>query len=256
MTQTVGRTPVIAYLEALLTIKKPNQTNNTLAEFYRILDGALKMQIAYNKTLLTDFSYYSKFDPNFLFSISELYLRPISAKEMIEGTENPNQSGPIGKGITLLERIIKQIPGFVPAYLLLAKGKLAVGNELDAGMAVAKVLAMDNRNEEASILMAMIRSKKKDYEAALNSLQEAIAINFKIRENPLFMLIKAEIEYEMKNYQASEETMVQAISLPSVKKRMSDESNKKFKVLSFSEKDRCSIYLLLAKSYTKNGKQK
>lgn len=30
MTQTVGRTPVIAYLEALLTIKKPNQTNITL----------------------------------------------------------------------------------------------------------------------------------------------------------------------------------------------------------------------------------
>lgn len=30
MQQTVGRTPVIAYLEALLTIKKPNQTNNTL----------------------------------------------------------------------------------------------------------------------------------------------------------------------------------------------------------------------------------
>lgn len=30
MQQTVGRTPVIAYLEALLTIKKPNQTNNSL----------------------------------------------------------------------------------------------------------------------------------------------------------------------------------------------------------------------------------
>jgi tetratricopeptide repeat protein 21B len=193
MTQTVGRTPVIAYLEALLTIKKPNQTNNTLAEFYRILDGALKMQIAYSKTLTAGFSYYSKLDPNFLFSIAELYLRPISAKEMIEGTENPNQSGPIGKGIILLERITKQIPGFVPAYLLLAKGKLAVGNELDASMAVAKVLEMDNRNEEASIILAMIRSKKKDYESALNTLQEAIAINFKIRENPLFMLIKAEI---------------------------------------------------------------
>lgn len=50
----------------------------------------------------------------------------------------------------------------------------------------------------------MIRSKKKDYESALSSLQEAIAINFKIRENPLFMLIKGEIEYEMKSYQTAE----------------------------------------------------
>lgn len=50
---------------------------------------------------------------------------------------------------------------------------------------------MDSRNEEASIILAMIRNKKKDFESALNCLQEAIAINFKIRENPLFMLIKA-----------------------------------------------------------------
>lgn len=80
MQQTVGRTPVIAYLEALLTIKKPNQTNNSLNEFYKILDGALKMQIAYSKTLNSGFSYYSKLNPNFLFSIAELYLRPVSTK--------------------------------------------------------------------------------------------------------------------------------------------------------------------------------
>ncbi len=68
--QTVGRTPAIAYLEALLTIKKPNQTNLTLAEFYKILDGSLKAQITYSKTLNSGFSYYSKLNPNFLFSIA------------------------------------------------------------------------------------------------------------------------------------------------------------------------------------------
>lgn len=46
----------------------------------------------------------------------------------MEGTENPNPASPIGKGIKLLESITRQIPGFVPAYLLLAKGKLAIGN--------------------------------------------------------------------------------------------------------------------------------
>jgi len=55
--------------------------------------------------------------------------------------------------------------------LLLAKGKLSVGNELDASMAVGKVLEMDSRNEEASIILSMIRNKKRDYESALNSLQ-------------------------------------------------------------------------------------
>lgn len=50
--------------------------------------------------------------------------------------------------------------------------------------------------------------------------------------------------------------MVQAIGLPSVKRKVPEDSSKKFKVLSFTEKDRCSIFLLLAKCYTKNGKAK
>lgn len=38
-------------------------------------------------------------------------------------------------------------------------------------MAVGKVLDMDTRNEEASIIQAMIRNKKRDFEAAMNCLQ-------------------------------------------------------------------------------------
>jgi tetratricopeptide repeat protein 21B len=60
----------------------------------------------------------------------------------------------------------------------------------------------------------------------------------------------------MKNYQAAEETMLQAMNLDSVKRKGHEDSGKKFKVLSFTEKDRCSIFLLLAKCYVKNGKQK
>ncbi len=134
----------------------------------------------------------------------------------------------------MLESINRQIPGFLPAYLLLAKGKLAVGNDLDASLAITKVLQIDSRNEEGSILNAMIRNKKKDYDAAMNSLQEAISINFKIRENPLFMLIKGEIEYAMEQYATAEETMVQAIALPAVKRKsVEDPTAKKFKILSF-----------------------
>ena len=82
-------------------------------------------------------------------------------KEMNEGGVSPSPAGPVGKGIKLLESITKQIPGFLPAYLLLAKGKLAVGSEAEAATAISNVLDMDPRNEEASILQALIRSKRK-----------------------------------------------------------------------------------------------
>ena len=50
--------------------------------------------------------------------------------------------------------------------------------------------------------------------------------------------------------------MTAAINLPSVKRRNVDGNTFGFKVLNYSEKDRCSIFLLLAKCYTKNKKSK
>jgi len=60
----------------------------------------------------------------------------------------------------------------------------------------------------------------------------------------------------MGDFTTAEETMASAITLQSVKRRVTDATSLGFKVLTFSEKDRCSIYLLLAKCYTKNKKVK
>lgn len=60
----------------------------------------------------------------------------------------------------------------------------------------------------------------------------------------------------MGDYTSAEETMAAAVALPSVKRRSNDSNTLNFKVLTFSEKDRCSIFLLLAKCYTKNKKAK
>lgn len=82
-------------------------------------------------------------------------------------------------------------------------------------------------------MQAMALSKKKDYEPALRSLQEAISKNFKIRENPLFMLIKGEIEYAMKDFDAAKATMEMAYSLPGVKDN-SVPAVSNFKIIAFS----------------------
>lgn len=49
-------------------------------EAHKILDGAFKLQIAFSKTLPPGFTYYVKLNPDFLFSIAELYLQGISMK--------------------------------------------------------------------------------------------------------------------------------------------------------------------------------
>jgi hypothetical protein len=50
--------------------------------------------------------------------------------------------------------------------------------------------------------------------------------------------------------------MEQAIALPSIKNKQAVGDSKKYRVLSFTEKDRCSIYLLLAKCHAKSKKFK
>jgi hypothetical protein len=70
MQQTIGRTPIIAYLEAVLTMRKARQSTSALIEAHRILDGALKLQIAFSKSLPPGFNYYTKLNPDFLFAIA------------------------------------------------------------------------------------------------------------------------------------------------------------------------------------------
>ena len=83
--------------------------------------------------------------------------------------------------------------GFITGYLLKTKGKMALGDFNEAMTSINKVIELDPKNEDANILHALILSKNGNNTAALNSLQQAISHNFTIRENPMFMLIKAEV---------------------------------------------------------------
>jgi hypothetical protein len=83
MQMSVGKTSQTAYLEALLETRKPDQGTEGFINALKFVDNALRMQISYSKTLSSGFSMYSKLNPDFLFSLAELYLSHISMKEMV-----------------------------------------------------------------------------------------------------------------------------------------------------------------------------
>ena len=91
--------------------------------------------------------------------------------QMLGGGLSATSDSHVGKGLKLLNTIIDQIPGFLPAHLLRAKGRLASGNWAEAMVSIGKVLLLDPKNEEAYIIQAMTLSKKGEYEQALKSLQ-------------------------------------------------------------------------------------
>lgn len=55
---------------------------------------------------------------------------------------------------------------------------------------------------------------------------------------------------------SAELSMETAVSLPAIKNKQFVGESKKYKVLSFTEKDRCAIFLLLAKCLVKSKKFK
>ena len=205
------------------------------------------------KTIMPGFDYYIKLNPNFLMSLAEEYLRNVTMEHILN--EQEQSEAYIIKGTNLLELISKQIPGLIPAHLLLAKGKLAIGDSYGAIHSVKKCMEMDPSNEEAAILNALICARNGNLQGANYALQQAIANNFNIKGNPMFMLVKGEIEFKTGDYQSSLQTLEAAFQLinePNKLKAAVIATETGVGVLKFSEKDRCMIYVWLGKAYAKN----
>ena len=256
------RTPDIAFLEGLLNARKtfnlpPKEAMEMRVQnSVKFIDEALKLHIQLTKSLIPGFEFYIRLDPYFLLSLAEEYLQFVSFDNILENNENPGSF--IIKGNKLLETITKQIPGLLPAHLLLAKGKLAVGDTLAALKSVNRVVEMNPQNEEAYIVHAIISIKSGNPGVGQTVLSQAIANNFQIRENPLFLLFKGQLEYEAKDYVAALQTLELAYDLPGIRdkgskkvvKKTADEIPKQSNViLPFGEKERCKIFVYLAKCF-------
>jgi tetratricopeptide repeat protein 21B len=68
-----GRTPDIAYLQALLASRREyskDEQDMKIISNIKFVDEALKLHISFTKTLFPGFDFYIKLDPNFLLSLS------------------------------------------------------------------------------------------------------------------------------------------------------------------------------------------
>ena len=60
---------------------------------------------------------------------------------------------------------------------------------------------------EAHILAALINSENKNMKAAEMNLQQAFAQDFSIRENPVFMLMRSDVEIKGQDWEAALKTL-------------------------------------------------
>lgn len=105
---------------------------------------------------------------------------------------------------------------------------------------------------EAHILSALINAEEGKSKAADINLQQAFAQDFSIRENPVFMLMRSDIEMKQENFENALKTLEAAINLPQVQDPSAtpmNSSGKKYS-LPFGQAERARIFLNLVMVYS------
>ena len=77
-------------------------------------------------------------------------------------------------------------------------------------------LEKDPTMVEAHILSAIINSELGNSKAADVSLQQAFAQDFSIRENPVFMLMRSDVELKNQDFENALKTLEAVYNLPQV----------------------------------------
>jgi len=112
-------------------------------------------------------------------------------------------------------------------------------------------LEKDPTMVEAHILAAVINSECGNTKASNINLQQAFAQDFSIRENPVFMLMRSEVEIKSNMYDDALKTLEAAYKLPQVQDPTADVpqlSNKKYS-LPYGQEERARIFMNLIKVY-------
>ena len=120
------------------------------------------------------------------------------------------------KAIKLLESVHKQNSALAEAQVLLSKAKWLNNDTPGALKELQDCLQTHPDFVEAHIMAALINSEAGNMKAADNYLKQAFAQDFSIRENPVFMLMKSEVEIIGKNWPEAQATLEHAIKLPAV----------------------------------------
>ncbi|KAI6240106.1 Tetratricopeptide repeat protein 21B [Aphelenchoides fujianensis] len=143
-----------------------------------------------------------------------------------------------------IERILTVIcdhfPGAAkPAYLF-ARAKYLYMDVDGAQKLLQNCIDKNNNIAEAYLLMAQIHVHKQDLEEASKYLDIGLGFNFKVRDHPLYYLIKARLLKRSKKTEEAVMMLKSALDLPAFLNR-----EKSYEKLEVTESDRISIYLEL-----------
>uniref|UniRef100_A0A665UEK1 Tetratricopeptide repeat domain 21B n=1 Tax=Echeneis naucrates TaxID=173247 RepID=A0A665UEK1_ECHNA len=245
--QSIGKSGELLYLRAVLAVKKRRPQEQVT----NLLNDAVDTHFSTLQGLPLGVEYFEKLNPDFLLEIVNEYLALCPAKPPAQGQPPAPQ---LQHCATLLDTVVKILPGLLQAVFLLAKVRYQSGDTDTAQSSLHHCLDQCPSHADAHLLMAQIHLLQGNFALSSQSLELCLSHNFEIREHPLYHLIQAQTKKKMGELTEAIQTLQMAMSLPGVR-RAGSSSKSKSKKIELSPVDCVSVFLELAEALWLNGEQ-
>uniref|UniRef100_A0A667H581 Tetratricopeptide repeat protein 21B n=1 Tax=Lynx canadensis TaxID=61383 RepID=A0A667H581_LYNCA len=155
---------------------------------------------------------------------------------------------------SILETIVRTVPGLLQAVFLIAKVKYLSGDIEAAYNYLQHCLEHNPSYADAHLLIAQVYLSQEKFKLCSQSLELCLSYNFKVRECPLYHLIKAQSQKKMGEIAEAIKTLHMAMSLPGMR-RIGASSKSKHRKTEVDANHRLSIFLELVEAHRLNGEQ-
>nr|XP_030134266.3 tetratricopeptide repeat protein 21B isoform X1 [Taeniopygia guttata] len=243
--QSIGKSGELSFLHAVLAMKKHKRQEDVFALLNDVLDTHFSSLHGFPLGV----EYFEKLNPDFLLEIIREYLNFCPSQPA-----SPGQSpSPLLKHCaSVLETVVKTVPGLQQAVFLIAKVKYLSGDIEAAHRNLHYCLERNPSYADAHLLMAQVYLAQNNIKLCSQSLELCLSHNFEVREHPVYHLIKAQTQKKVGEIAEAIKTLQMARNLPGMRKPTAS-SKTKGKSIEIDASDRVSVFLELVEAHRLNG---
>ncbi|KAE8595622.1 hypothetical protein XENTR_v10015818 [Xenopus tropicalis] len=242
--ESIGGSKELCYIQALLAWRRGKE-EETIGE---LLQKAVEMHYAAVRGLPLSVEYFEKLNPTFLINIVQEYLLLCPKQPKAPGEP---LSPLLKQALSILTPVVSVAPALTEPLYYMAQIKYLSGNLEGAQGSLQRCIELDSACADFHLLMAQIHYGQGKFAECLVSLETAVSHNFKVRERPLYHLIRARVLRKTGELQEAIKTLKMTMSLQEMKRG----AFKKRTWGSLNSSDKVSIYLELAELLRLNGEQ-
>lgn len=175
--------------------------------------------------------------------LAKEYLQHLhSPSSVMTGSSSDDVPPAVRSGLEILENCTSRVPALLDAHLVIAKANFEMKKLDKTQQTLNHCIDINPSHSDTYLAMSQLHLAKDNFKSANSCLEQAVSYDFKIRNSPIFQLVKSEV---LANQGALDEAKTQledAMKLPGVRDGLTGD---------VSLSDRVSIFVKLAGIYAR-----